>query len=81
MNFGARVQDRQNRLQEEISHFLTLPTQGNSYTKTKPQCFIKSKDICYNKGLISQIINTRKKMIKSFSIIGSTSLSFKTVKV
>lgn len=77
MNSGARVQDRQNQSQREISHFLTLRIQENFFTRTKPQSLIKFMVICYNKGLTIQIITTHKIWMKYFIMTGYILLNLK----
>jgi hypothetical protein len=81
MSSGARVQAKPNQKQRGTLLFLTLPTLESSSIKTKPQSLTKSMDICYNKGLISLIINTQKIWMKSFIMTGSTSLNWTTLKV
>ena len=77
MNFGARVQDKRNQSQKEISHFLTSPIHDNSFTRTKPQSLIKFMVICYNKGLTIQIITTHKIWMKYFIMTGYILLKLK----
>ena len=79
MNFGARVQDRRNQSQKEISHFLTSPIHENSFTKTKSQSLIKFTVICYNKGLTIQIINTLKIWMKYFIMTGCILLKLRVL--
>lgn len=70
ISFGVRVQVRLNQLQKETLHYLTLLIQDNFFIRTKHPYSIKLMDICYNKGLIIQIITTQKICKKSSIMIG-----------